>query len=88
MNLQGWVPVALSKRSLNLLWFTALPANGWEAGWHVSIKDLADPARALARSLRRGQLSSGWAIPFPARPGVFPWPAHAVHRHPMSSISV
>ena len=50
----GWVPVTLSKRSLNLLWFTGLLATGWESGRHVSIKDQANPDRALARSLRRG----------------------------------
>ena len=76
----GRVLVTLSKRSFNLLWFTGLPATGWEAGWHVSIKAPADPDRALARSLRRGQTVF--------RPGVFPWPAHTVHRHPMSSISI
>ena len=32
--------------------------------------------------------SSGRATPLPARPGVFPWPAHTVHRHPMLSISI
>ena len=84
----GWVQVTLSKRSVNLLWFTGLPATGWEAGGHVSIEDLADRARVLARSLRRGQPSSGRATTFPARPSVFPWPAHTVHRHPMSSISI
>ena len=55
----GRVPVILSKRSFNLLWFTGLPATGWESGWHVSIKAPADPERAPARSLRRGQPSSG-----------------------------
>ena len=77
----GRVPVSLSKRSLNLLWFTGLPPSGWEAGEHVLIKD-------LARSLRRGQPSSSRATPFLARPGVFPLPSHTVHRHPISSISI
>ena len=84
----GRVPVTLSKQSFNLLWFTGFPATGWESGWHVSIKAPADPARALARSLRRGQASLCRATPFPARLGVFPWPSHTVHRHPMSSISI
>ena len=43
------------------------PATGWESGRHVSIKGLADPDRALARSLRRGQPSSGRAC-FHGRP--------------------
>ncbi len=46
------------------------------------------PARALARSLRRGQPSSGRATPVAARPGVFPWPSHTVQRHPMPSVSI
>ena len=39
---EGRVPVTLSNRSLNLRWFTGLPVTGWESGWHVSIRDLAD----------------------------------------------
>ena len=38
----GRVPVTLSKRSLNLRWFTDLPATGRESGRHVSIKAPAD----------------------------------------------
>ncbi len=63
----GRVPVTLSKRSLNLLWFTGLPPTGWEAGWHVSIEAPADLDRALAGSLRRGKPSSGQAC-FHGRP--------------------
>ena len=80
----GWaVEKRLQKRSFHLLWFTGLSTTGWEFGWHVSINDLADPDRTLARSLTRGQPSSRRAMTLPARPGVFPLDSHTVHRHPM-----
>ena len=60
----GQVLVTLSKRSFNLLWFTGLPATGWESSWHVSIKAPANLDRALARSLRRGQPFSGRRLLF------------------------
>ena len=37
---------------LNLMLFTGLPAVGWEAAWYGSIKEIADPGKALARWLR------------------------------------
>ena len=38
---------------LNLMIFSGLPENGWEAHWYVSMEELADPAKALARWLDR-----------------------------------
>ena len=37
---------------LNLMLFTGLPADGWEAAWYGSIEEIADPGKALARWLR------------------------------------
>ena len=37
---------------LNLMLFTGLPAAGWEAAWYGSFEEIADPGKALARSLR------------------------------------
>ena len=37
---------------LNLMVFTGLPADGWEAAWYGSIEEIADPGKALARWLR------------------------------------
>ena len=68
----GRVPVALSKRSLNLLWLTGLPATDWESGSHVSIKDLSDPDMALARdsfSSKAGRVSI--ALPYDPPPSEF-----------------
>ena len=38
---------------LNLMIFSGLPENGWEAHWYDSMEELADPAKALARWLDR-----------------------------------
>ena len=38
---------------LNLMLFTGLPADGWEAAWYGSLEEIADPGKALARWLRR-----------------------------------
>ena len=42
---------------LNLRLFTGLPQDGWEAYWHASIDEIADPDKALARWLQGGTLS-------------------------------
>lgn len=34
---------------LNLMVFTGLPENGWEAYWYRSVEEIADPRKALAR---------------------------------------
>ena len=39
---------------LNLMVFTGLPENGWEASWYTSIEEPADPDKALAQWLSRG----------------------------------
>ena len=38
---------------LNLMIFSGLPENGWEAHWYVSVGELADRTKALARWLVR-----------------------------------
>ena len=38
---------------LNLMIFSGLPENGWEAHWYVSVGELADRTKALARWLDR-----------------------------------
>ena len=42
---------------LNLMLFTGLPADGWEAAWYGSLEEIADPGKALARWLRRDRPS-------------------------------
>ena len=42
---------------LNLMLFAGLPATGWEAAWYSSIKEIADPDKALARWLRHDLLA-------------------------------
>ena len=37
---------------LNLMVFTGLPEQGWEAYWYTSVDEIADPEKALARWLR------------------------------------
>ena len=37
---------------LNLMLFTGLPADGWEAAWYGSFEEIADPGKAIARWLR------------------------------------
>ncbi len=37
---------------LNLMLFTGLPAQGWEAYWYASLEEIADPDKALSRWLR------------------------------------
>ena len=39
---------------LNLMVFTGLPENGWEASWYTSIEEPADPDKALAQWLSQG----------------------------------
>ena len=39
---------------LNLMLFTGLPKEGWEAHWYSSVEEIADPRKALARWLRDG----------------------------------
>ena len=36
---------------LNLMLFTGLPAEGWEAYWYASVAEIPDPDKALARWL-------------------------------------
>lgn len=36
---------------LNLMLFTGLPQAGWEDAWYTSVKEIADPGKALARWL-------------------------------------
>ena len=38
---------------LNLMLFTGLPKRGWEAFWYRSVREVADPGKALARWLRQ-----------------------------------
>ena len=37
---------------LNLMLFAGLPASGWEAYWYTSLREIADPGKALSRWLR------------------------------------
>lgn len=37
---------------LNLMVFTGLPENGWEASWYSGIEEIGDPDKALAQWLR------------------------------------
>ena len=37
---------------LNLMVFTGLPENGWEAHWYSDVEEIGDPDKALARWLR------------------------------------
>ena len=39
---------------LNLMVFTGLPEEGWQAYWYTSIEEIADPAKALVRWLNDG----------------------------------
>ena len=39
---------------LNLMVFTGLPEEGWQAYWYTSIEEIADPAKALVRWLNEG----------------------------------
>ena len=42
---------------LNLMVFTGLPEEGWQAYWYTSIEEIADPGKALARWLNDGALA-------------------------------
>ncbi len=37
---------------LNLMVFTGLPKDGWEASWYTSVAEIADPTKALIRWLK------------------------------------
>lgn len=39
---------------LNLMLFTGMPEEGWEAWWYESVEQIADPGKALVRWLRSG----------------------------------
>ncbi|MCY4587817.1 MAG: nucleoside 2-deoxyribosyltransferase [Bryobacterales bacterium] len=39
---------------LNLMVFTGLPGEGWQAYWYTSIEEIADPGKALVRWLNDG----------------------------------
>ncbi len=44
---------------LNLMLFTGLPLEGWEASWYASVAELADPQKALVRWLQDSAAGAG-----------------------------
>ena len=45
---------------LNLMLFTGIPQEGWQAYWYASVEEIADPNKALARWLRGEPLTGPW----------------------------
>ena len=66
---------------VTLLWLDVLLCIWMLHRVALPIRVSSQPRQRL--QLRRTPMVEAWATVF--RPAVFPWPAHTVHRHPMSS---